>query len=81
MLKHRFAYYEACGKMLNESEHRAKFSQIFDFSDLLKDPTPEDFKKECMGQKMEEQQLSDDDGNKGGIMDEEDNFDVDDKCG
>ena len=48
MLKHRFAYYEACGKMLTESEHRAKFETIFDFADLVKDPSPEDFDKECM---------------------------------
>ena len=60
--------------MLNESEHRAKFENAFDFSDLIKDPSPEEFEKECMGQRME-QQLSDDDGNKGGGITDEDDVD------
>ena len=49
MHKHRFAYYEACSNMLNESEHRAKFEKVFNFYDLVKDPSPEEIEKECTG--------------------------------
>ena len=43
MSKYRFAYYEACTKMLANSSMRAKFEKIFDFDDLTRVPDDAEF--------------------------------------
>ena len=38
MLKHRHAYYEACNIMITQSVHQAKFSKVFNLSQIVKEP-------------------------------------------
>lgn len=67
MLKHRHAYYEACGIMITQSAHQAKFAKVFSLDRIAQPPVDQEL--EADSQTHRGQQAANDSGGRSDASD------------